>query len=159
MSSQSILHELKRGFIDPLEQDAEMMRLQVLGDPQLMRQLQEVRDYYSSIITAVYTDTLSLPPFRTQTQPEIALPAQSDPTRFAELRDSTETAHNKLSLTPARDYSAQCRPIRRRGAAIVSKRLSGSKQSWRTWSMRSSTPQKHWACDDALVSSSLMSSV
>jgi len=26
-----------------------MMRLQVLGDPQLMRQLQEVRDYYSSI--------------------------------------------------------------------------------------------------------------
>lgn len=23
-----------------------MMRLQVLGDPQLMRQLQEVRDYY-----------------------------------------------------------------------------------------------------------------
>jgi hypothetical protein len=29
----------------PIEQDAEMMRLQILGDPQLMRQLQDVRDY------------------------------------------------------------------------------------------------------------------
>ncbi|PSR81030.1 hypothetical protein PHLCEN_2v6561 [Hermanssonia centrifuga] len=47
-----------------MEQDAEMMRLQLLGDPNLMRQLQ-------------------------QTQPEIAQAAQSDPARFAELLRQT----------------------------------------------------------------------
>ncbi|KAI0307134.1 hypothetical protein B0F90DRAFT_1685462 [Multifurca ochricompacta] len=42
------------------EQDAEMIRLQILGDPQLMHRLQE-------------------------TQPEITAAARSDPQRFAEL--------------------------------------------------------------------------
>jgi len=43
-----------------IEQDAEMMRLQVLGDPNLMRQLQH-------------------------SQPELANAARSDPTRFSQL--------------------------------------------------------------------------
>ncbi|TFY75761.1 hypothetical protein EWM64_g8251 [Hericium alpestre] len=46
------------------EQDTEMMRLQLLGDPELMRQLRE-------------------------TQPEVAAAAQSDPARFAELLRQT----------------------------------------------------------------------
>ncbi|KAI0314797.1 aspartyl protease-domain-containing protein [Amylostereum chailletii] len=48
----------------PAEQDAEMMRLQLLGDPDMMRQLRQV-------------------------QPEIAEAAQSNPARFAELLRQT----------------------------------------------------------------------
>lgn len=51
-----------------LEQDAEMMRLQLLGDPELMRQLQA-------------------------TQPEVAHAAQNDPARFAELLRQTRARH------------------------------------------------------------------
>ncbi|KAF8699416.1 hypothetical protein AX14_000972 [Amanita brunnescens Koide BX004] len=50
-----------------IEQDAEMMRLQILGDPNLMRQLQE-------------------------TQPELANAVQSNPARFAELLRQTRGA-------------------------------------------------------------------
>lgn len=51
-----------------IEQDSEMMRLQLLGDPSLMRQLQ-------------------------QAQPELAAAAQSDPARFAELLRQTRSRH------------------------------------------------------------------
>ncbi|KAG5648732.1 hypothetical protein DXG03_000079 [Asterophora parasitica] len=44
----------------PIQQDSEMMRLQILGNPDLMRELQ-------------------------QAQPELAAAAQSNPQRFAEL--------------------------------------------------------------------------
>ncbi|KAL6309811.1 hypothetical protein BKA93DRAFT_285241 [Sparassis latifolia] len=50
------------------EQDAEMMRLQLLGDPVLMQQLRE-------------------------TNPEIAIAAQTDPARFAELLRQTRARH------------------------------------------------------------------
>ncbi|KAF8324822.1 hypothetical protein F5887DRAFT_1115419, partial [Amanita rubescens] len=50
-----------------IERDAEMMRLQILGDPNLMRQLHE-------------------------TQPELANAAQSNPARFAELLGQTRHA-------------------------------------------------------------------
>ncbi|KAJ3501057.1 hypothetical protein NLJ89_g9514 [Agrocybe chaxingu] len=57
----------------PIEQDAEMMRLQLLGDPQLMAQLQE-------------------------TQPELAHAVQSDPTRFAELLRQTRERQYEAEL-------------------------------------------------------------
>ncbi|OAX43226.1 hypothetical protein K503DRAFT_847283 [Rhizopogon vinicolor AM-OR11-026] len=65
----------------PIEQDAEMMRLQVLGDPQLMRQLQE-------------------------TQPEIAAAAQSDPTRFAELLRQHRDRAQQAELDRQREITA-----------------------------------------------------
>ncbi|KAF8076777.1 aspartyl protease-domain-containing protein [Lyophyllum atratum] len=57
----------------PIEQDSEMMRLQVLGDPNLMRQLQE-------------------------TQPELATAAQSNPQRFAELLRHTRERQYEAEL-------------------------------------------------------------
>lgn len=65
----------------PIEQDAEMMRLQILGDPQLMRQLQ---------------DTL----------PEIAAAAQSNPTRFAELLSQQRDRAQQAELGRQREIAA-----------------------------------------------------
>lgn len=59
-------------------QDAEMMRLQILGDPNLMRQLQE-------------------------TQPEIAAAAQSNPARFAELLRQTRDRQHDADLAQQRE--------------------------------------------------------
>ncbi|KIM74979.1 hypothetical protein PILCRDRAFT_688772 [Piloderma croceum F 1598] len=61
-----------------MEQDAEMMRLQILGDPILMRQLQE-------------------------TQPEMAAAAQSNPVRFAELLRQTGDRHHNADLAQQRE--------------------------------------------------------
>ncbi|KAF8622162.1 hypothetical protein AX15_007280 [Amanita polypyramis BW_CC] len=64
VQGQNAIMLLRRKVISPaghsMEQDSEMMRLQILGDPTLMRQLQE-------------------------TQPDLAAAAQSNPARFAEL--------------------------------------------------------------------------
>ncbi|KAG5654218.1 hypothetical protein H0H81_005905 [Sphagnurus paluster] len=57
----------------PIEQDSEMMRLQILGDPNLMHQLQEA-------------------------QPELAAAAQSNPQRFAELLRQTRERHRAAEL-------------------------------------------------------------
>nr|GAT46472.1 DNA damage-inducible v-SNARE binding protein [Mycena chlorophos] len=62
----------------PVEQDAEMMRLQILGDPQLMQQLRE-------------------------TQPELAAAAQSNPARFAELLRQTRERHMETELARQRE--------------------------------------------------------
>ncbi|KAF9006717.1 hypothetical protein BDQ17DRAFT_303720 [Cyathus striatus] len=72
---------LRRKVMNPtggraVEQDAEMMRLTILGDPNLMRQLREVR-YIFTFYLLIY--------MQFQTQPEIASAAQSNPARFAEL--------------------------------------------------------------------------
>ncbi|KZP13433.1 hypothetical protein FIBSPDRAFT_869260 [Athelia psychrophila] len=61
-----------------IAQDSEMMRLQVLGDPNLMRQLQE-------------------------TQPEIAAAAQSDPARFAELLRQTQDKQRQADAAQQRE--------------------------------------------------------
>jgi DNA damage-inducible protein 1 len=60
------------------EQDAEMMRLQILGDPNLMRQLKE-------------------------TQPEIAHAVQHDPQRFAELLRQTKARQQEAELARQRE--------------------------------------------------------
>ncbi|CAK5263178.1 unnamed protein product [Mycena citricolor] len=57
----------------PVEHDAESMRLQLLGDPEMMRQLQAM-------------------------QPEIAQAAQSNPARFAELLRSTREMQNSAEM-------------------------------------------------------------
>ncbi|KAF9450167.1 hypothetical protein P691DRAFT_497091 [Macrolepiota fuliginosa MF-IS2] len=57
----------------PIEQDAEMMRLQILGDPHLMQQLREA-------------------------QPEIANAAQNDPSRFAALLRQTRERQDHAEL-------------------------------------------------------------
>ncbi|KAF5387606.1 hypothetical protein D9615_000733 [Tricholomella constricta] len=62
----------------PVEQDSEMMRLQILGDPNLMRQLQE-------------------------TQPELAAAAQSNPQRFAELLRQTRERQYSAELARQRE--------------------------------------------------------
>ncbi|KAF9462037.1 aspartyl protease-domain-containing protein [Collybia nuda] len=62
----------------PVEQDSEMMRLQMLGDPELMRQLQE-------------------------THPELANAAQSNPQRFAELLRQTRERQYSSELARQRE--------------------------------------------------------
>ncbi|KAF7965060.1 hypothetical protein HWV62_712 [Athelia sp. TMB] len=64
-----------------IAQDSEMMRLQLLGDPNLMRQLQE-------------------------TQPEIAAAAQSNPTRFAELLRQTQDRQRQADAAQQREIEA-----------------------------------------------------
>ncbi|RXW25737.1 hypothetical protein EST38_g24 [Candolleomyces aberdarensis] len=56
-----------------MQQDSEMMRLQLLGDPDLMRQLD-------------------------QAQPELAAAARSDPARFAELLRNTRERQNEAEM-------------------------------------------------------------
>jgi len=63
-----------------VEHDAEMMRLQLLGDPNLMRQLQE-------------------------TQPEMAHAVQSDPVRFAELLRQTRERQNTAEVQRQHEIS------------------------------------------------------
>lgn len=70
-----------------IEQDAEMMRLQILGDPNLMRQLHEVRYRYISFGPLDH-DAGAV----AQTQPELANAVQSNPARFAELLRQTRGA-------------------------------------------------------------------
>jgi len=62
----------------PIEQNAEMMRLQILGDPRLMAELQE-------------------------TQPELAIAAQSNPARFAELLSQTRERHYNAEIAQQRE--------------------------------------------------------
>jgi len=64
-----------------MEQDSEMMRLQVLGDPNLMRELQE-------------------------TQPELAAAAQSNPGRFAELLRQTRARQFEADAARQREIEA-----------------------------------------------------
>ncbi|KAG1851060.1 hypothetical protein DFJ58DRAFT_886727, partial [Suillus subalutaceus] len=64
-----------------------MMRLRILGDPQLMRQLQEVL-------------------FLAHTLPEIAAAAQSKPTRFAELLRLQRDSAQQAELGRQREISA-----------------------------------------------------
>ena len=59
------------------------MRLQLLGDPNLMRELQAVRPLPN--VHFPYSNKRNHP----QTQPEIAHAAQHDPARFAELLRQT----------------------------------------------------------------------
>ncbi|PPQ86822.1 hypothetical protein CVT25_012653 [Psilocybe cyanescens] len=66
----------------PIEQDAEMMRLQILGDPDLMAQLREVSAPSSPLASS-----------SDYTQPELAAAAQSNSTRFAELLRQTRDRH------------------------------------------------------------------
>lgn len=63
-----------------IEQDSEMMRLQVLGDPALMRQLEHVCPYCAPLlcVSTAHSPT-------TQSQPELANAARSDPARFSQL--------------------------------------------------------------------------
>lgn len=60
------------------EQDSEMMRLQILGDPDLMNQLR-------------------------QTQPEIAHAAQNDPARFADLLRQLRARQSEAEIERQRD--------------------------------------------------------
>ncbi|KAG8901832.1 DNA damage-inducible protein 1 [Tulasnella sp. 408] len=64
-----------------VEQDAEMMRLQLLGDPQLLRQLQ-------------------------QTQPELVEAARNNPQRFAQLLSETRRKHQDVELARQREIAA-----------------------------------------------------
>ncbi|KAF8956717.1 aspartyl protease-domain-containing protein [Flammula alnicola] len=63
-----------------IEQDSEMMRLQLLGDPQLMAQLQA-------------------------TQPELAEAAQSNSARFAELLRQTRERHYNAELAQQQEIA------------------------------------------------------
>jgi DNA damage-inducible protein 1 len=79
-------------------QDSEMMRLQLLGNPDLMRQIQEV----VSLSLGHYEAEPDYP-LCTQTQPEIAAAAQSNPTRFAELLRQTRERQYQAELEQQRE--------------------------------------------------------
>jgi len=63
-----------------VEQDAEMIRLRILGDPNLMRELRE-------------------------TQPDVAAAAQNDPARFAVLLRQQRERHEQAELARQREIS------------------------------------------------------
>ncbi|KAK1222224.1 DNA damage-inducible protein 1 [Marasmius sp. AFHP31] len=82
----------------PLEHDAEMMRLQLLGDPNLMNDLRTVEDLHQ------YSSRNSLSPhILSQTQPELAEAAQNNPTRFAELLRQTRERQHDAELARQRE--------------------------------------------------------
>ncbi|KAI0080834.1 hypothetical protein K474DRAFT_100659 [Panus rudis PR-1116 ss-1] len=81
----------------PAEQDAEMMRLQVLGDPVLMQQLREVRTTSSIIFRFTVLNVLLC-----KANPELAAAAQTNPARFAELLRQTRSRHSEADLEIAR---------------------------------------------------------
>lgn len=74
-----------------IDQDAEMMRLQLLGDPVLMSQLQQASCFFF-FFSYLCSDSLS----SLQNQPELAAAIQSDPVRFAELLRQTQGRHNQV---------------------------------------------------------------
>ena len=89
-----------------MEQDAEMMRLQLLGDPALMAQLRQVSLCCLSLLSdfCVCTRHRSsyVRPFH-QVNPELANAAQNSPARFAELLRTThqrqmEAEHQRALL-------------------------------------------------------------
>ena len=82
-----------------MEQDAEMMRLTILGDPQLMHQLQEVR-YFLYLVQMTTLFIIK------QTQPEIAAAAQSNPARFAELLKQTRDRQSEAEAARHREIAA-----------------------------------------------------
>ena len=85
------------------EQDAEMMRLQILGDPELMRQLQEVRPPPSLPFSHSYP-LHSNPNYPSkQSQPEIANAALNDPLRFGELLRQTRQRQAEAELEQQRE--------------------------------------------------------
>lgn len=77
--------------------DSEMMRLQILGDPNLMRQLQEVLSL--KFKWRCYQELA----YGLQTQPEIATAAQSNPTRFAELLRQTQDRQRQADAAQQRE--------------------------------------------------------
>lgn len=79
-----------------------MMRLQILGDPNLMRQLQEV---HLRITIALNLSLISLT-FCNQTHPEIAEAAQSNSSRFAELLGQTRARQYEIDNAQQREIEA-----------------------------------------------------
>ncbi|KAG8982064.1 DNA damage-inducible protein 1 [Tulasnella sp. 425] len=85
-----------------VEQDSEMMRLQILGDPQLMRQLQQVRS-----LSGIPVQSLTIPLINyTQAQPELAAAAQNNPRRFAELLGETRRKQQQAEHAKQREIEA-----------------------------------------------------
>lgn len=80
-----------------IEQDAETMRLQTLGDPRLMAELQEVWCFHTAWFSNRSQNDLS------QTQPELATAAQSNPARFAELLRHTRERQYNAALAQQRE--------------------------------------------------------
>ncbi|KAG6856037.1 hypothetical protein H0H87_008141 [Tephrocybe sp. NHM501043] len=84
LSGDKVMLLLRRKVINPagqpVQQDAEMMRLQILGDPNLMNQLRE-------------------------SQPEIADAALNNPQRFAELLRQTQERQYQAELDQQREIS------------------------------------------------------
>jgi hypothetical protein len=78
------------------EQDAEMMRLMVLGDPDLMRQLRTVRMHGSCADQPLTID---------QHQPEVAEAAQHNPSRFAELLRQLRPRHQQIEEQRLQDMA------------------------------------------------------
>lgn len=75
-----------------------MMRLRILGDPELMAQLREVWAQVPYTLTLLQFSSLF-----SQTQPELAAAAQSDPARFAELLRHTRERQYNAELARQRE--------------------------------------------------------
>ena len=77
----NVLHLSNSSGSREIERDAEMMRLQILGDPNLMQELERVRPYNLSAFSWKTIAHSS----HVQAQPELANAARSDPARFSQL--------------------------------------------------------------------------
>ncbi|KAF8838636.1 hypothetical protein BDN67DRAFT_69617 [Paxillus ammoniavirescens] len=84
-------------------QDAETLRLQVLSDPAMMLQLQEVRLSSQTRLLLLRIPPPLISPSTVQTSPELATAAQSNPGRFAELVREISERSRELEIARQRE--------------------------------------------------------
>ncbi|KAG8765525.1 DNA damage-inducible protein 1 [Ceratobasidium sp. 428] len=101
VQEDSMLHLRRKAVIAgrPAEHDDEMMRLQLLGDPNIMQQLREVKQqihlYPPTALNLLH-----------QTQPELADAVQNNPQRFAQLLRSHRERQRETELANQREIAA-----------------------------------------------------
>ncbi|KAH7931156.1 hypothetical protein BV22DRAFT_483 [Leucogyrophana mollusca] len=120
-----------------IEQDSEMMRLQILGDPALMRQLQQVRASTSPIDSSP-----SDQPCIIRHNQKSLLPLKTTLPGLPNYYDKQGSGSTKRTLRASERFlrSTQILSMSRRSGG--SRRRFGNKQLWKTWSMHSSIPQR-----------------
>lgn len=95
----SIRHHPFYREVSPQNADSEMTRLQILGNPDLLRQIRQVRPFRFSPLRV---DLLTLQ----QTQPELAEAAEHSPARFAALFRQLQERQRDAELARQREIEA-----------------------------------------------------
>ena len=91
------------GLCRAVEHDSEMMRLQLLGDPEVMQQLRTVRTCASLSFPILAEHPSPLITVQIQVQPDLVDAAVNDPARFAELLRQTRARHDDAEFAQQRE--------------------------------------------------------